>query len=196
VCSSDLGYILVAIVLAMALAAWLVRRFGLAISAWAEGHLKQRAPHLVESVGSKIRAFSEGLNTIHDFGSFVELSGISLIIWFIIAMAYRFVMHAYVDTPLQAMEFPQVIFVMGSSMVGSLFQLPAVGGGTQMATIQMMFNGFAIPLELATSAGILLWLVTFVSVVPAGLAIAHREHVSLRELSKEAEREETTAVSS
>jgi hypothetical protein len=70
----------------------------------------------------------------------------------------------------------------------------------------MMVNGFKsenfadpslglnIPIELGTSAGILLWLVTFVAVVPAGLAIAHREHVSLREVSKEAAREETPVV--
>jgi glycosyltransferase 2 family protein len=99
-----------------------------------------------------------------------------------------------------------VMLIMGSSMVGSMLQLPAVGGGTQLATISMMVHGFTadkfanpalalnVPIELATSAGILLWLVTFVSVVPLGLAIAHREHVSLRELSQEAEREETTAA--
>ena len=36
----------------------------------------------------------------------------------------------------------------------------------------------------------LLWLVTFVSVVPAGLALAHFEHVSLRKISKESKKEE------
>jgi glycosyltransferase 2 family protein len=58
----------------------------------------------------------------------------------------------------------------------------------------MMVHGFGVPVELATSAGILLWLVTFVAVVPAGLALAHREHVSIRELSKEAGQEESSAT--
>ena len=35
----------------------------------------------------------------------------------------------------------------------------------------------------------LLWLVTFVSVVPLGLILAHRERISLRTLSAESEAE-------
>jgi glycosyltransferase 2 family protein len=204
----DAGYALVGIVAVMAIAAWLIRRFGPALATWAEGHMDRRAPHLAHSVSSKIRAFGEGLNTIPNVAAFLEVSALSVVIWFIIALAYRFVMHAYIGTPLAHLGVPGVTLIMGSSMVGSLLQLPAVGGGTQLATISMMARGFAsenfadpsrglnIPIELATSAGILLWLVTFVSVVPLGLAIAHREHVSLRELSKEAELEESAPLAS
>jgi uncharacterized protein (TIRG00374 family) len=195
----DAGFVLIGIVAILGIAAWLVKRSGPGIANWAERHLDRRAPHLAHSVASKIRAFGEGLNTIQDFSSFLQLAAISVGMWFIIAMSYRFVTHAYIDTAarvssLDDMEFQHVMLIMGSSMVGSMLQLPAVGGGTQLATISMMVHGFAVPVELATSAGILLWLVTFVSVVPVGLAIAHREHVSLRELSKEAEREETTSA--
>ncbi len=49
------------------------------------------------------------------------------------------------------------------------------------------------PHELAASCGILLWLVTFVSVVPVGLLLAHRERLSLRKLSEESEQEEARA---
>jgi len=44
---------------------------------------------------------------------------------------------------------------------------------------------FGVPNELAASCGIMLWLVTFVAVVPVGLFLAHRERLSLRELSEE-----------
>jgi hypothetical protein len=48
---------------------------------------------------------------------------------------------------------------------------------------------------LAASCGILLWLVTFASVVPAGLILAHHERLSLRKLSAETEQaEEVVAV--
>jgi len=43
---------------------------------------------------------------------------------------------------------------------------------------------YGIPPEAALSCGILLWLVTFMSCVPVGLAFAHREHLSLRKLTK------------
>jgi hypothetical protein len=36
----------------------------------------------------------------------------------------------------------------------------------------------------------LLWLVTFMSVVPVGLALARREHLSLKKLSEESSQEE------
>ncbi|MGZ4817371.1 MAG: hypothetical protein ACXVZJ_02025 [Terriglobales bacterium] len=40
------------------------------------------------------------------------------------------------------------------------------------------------------SCGILLWLVTFMAVIPVGLLLAHREHLSLRKISHEAHEEE------
>jgi hypothetical protein len=94
------------------------------------------------------------------------------------------------DRPhLSNMDVPHVVLLMGFSMVGSVVQLPAVGGGSQLAVISALQVIYGIPPELAVSCGMLLWLVTFVSVVPAGLALAHFEHVSLRKLSKESEQE-------
>jgi hypothetical protein len=88
------------------------------------------------------------------------------------------------------MSVTRVLLLMGSSMVGSMLQLPGVGGGSQLATIEALDKVFNIPRELAVSCGILLWLVTFVAVVPLGLALAHRERLSLRELTKETEQAE------
>ena len=71
-------------------------------------------------------------------------------------------------------------------MIGSMVQLPGVGGGSQLATISALDHVFDIvPKELTVSCGIMLWLVTFVAVVPVGLFLAHRERLSLRKLSAE-----------
>jgi hypothetical protein len=86
---------------------------------------------------------------------------------------------------------------MGASMIGSMVQLPGVGGGSQLATIATLEKVFDVPKELAASCGIMLWLVTFVAVVPVGLFLAHRERLSLRKLSQEtAKAEETEPVES
>jgi len=90
----------------------------------------------------------------------------------------------------------QVLILMGSSMLGSMIQLPGVGGGSQLATIAALEHIFGAPHELAASCGIMLWLVTFVAVVPAGLLLAHRERVSLRQLSAESQEAEESAASS
>jgi hypothetical protein len=69
-----------------------------------------------------------------------------------------------------------------------------VGGGSQLATISALDHVFDIvPKELAVSCGIMLWLVTFVAVVPLGLLLAHRERLSLSKLSKETEDAEQSA---
>jgi hypothetical protein len=86
-----------------------------------------------------------------------------------------------------ALEIPvsQLLILMGASMAGSMLQLPAVGGGSQMATIATLSAVFDVPPEMAASCGILLWLVTFAAVIPLGLGLAHFERLSLRKLSEE-----------
>jgi hypothetical protein len=80
-------------------------------------------------------------------------------------------------------------------MIGSLVQLPGVGGGAQLATISALDHIFDIvPKELTVSCGIMLWLVSFVAIVPAGLLFAHHERLSLRKLSEETEQAEEAAA--
>ena len=89
------------------------------------------------------------------------------------------------DRPhLANMDVPHVLLLMGFSMIGSVVQLPAVGGGSQLAVISALQVIYGIPPELALSCGILLWLVTFMSCIPVGLGFAHQGHLSLRKLSK------------
>jgi hypothetical protein len=144
---------------------------------------------LGHSIGCKIVAFAEGLNTIKDLGSFIQLAAISLLIWFVIALCYVEVIHAYPDAILGNLSFRAVFFVMAGSMVGSLLQLPAVGGGSQLATIAVMNHVFGVNEAYATSCGLVLWIVTFAVVIPVGLFLAHREHLSLRKLTEESETE-------
>ena len=83
---------------------------------------------------------------------------------------------------------------MGASTLGSMIQLPGVGGGSQLAVIGILSSSiFGLQHELAVSAGIMLWIVTFVSVVPMGLILAHREKLSLTRLSSESQQEEEAA---
>jgi glycosyltransferase 2 family protein len=64
-----------------------------------------------------------------------------------------------------------------------------------LATIAVLSQtfGYSDSPELAVSCGMLLWLVTFMSVIPAGLILAQREHVSLRRLTVASQQEEGAA---
>jgi hypothetical protein len=118
---------------------------------------------------------------------------VSLVMWWLIALSYKEVTHAY-GAPMQDMSVTRVLLLMGSSMAGSMVQLPGVGGGSQLATIEAMDKIFHVPQELSVSCGILLWLVTFVAVVPAGLLLAHHERLSLLKVAEESQQEEASAV--
>mgnify|MGYP001316473086 CR=1 FL=1 len=183
------GFLLIGLVLAMAVGAIVVRRSGDSVARWVEerfGHLSANFGH---KLAQKVREFGAGLDTIHGPLSMLWLSVVSVGMWYIIALAYQEVTHSY---GVPALEIPvsQLLILMGSSMVGSMLQLPAVGGGSQMATIAALSSVFDVPPEMAASCGILLWLVTFAAVVPLGLALAHRERLSLRKLSKESHQAE------
>jgi uncharacterized protein (TIRG00374 family) len=183
------GFMLIALVGGLSFAALLVAKYGEGAAMWVESRFSHLAANLGNRIAQRIREFRGGLDTIHDLVSFLQISAVSLLMWWLIALAYREVTHSY-GIALQHMTVSKVLLLMGSSMLGSLVQLPGVGGGSQLATISALQHIFLAPHELAASCGILLWLVTFVSVVPAGLALAHSERLSLRKLSEESSRAE------
>jgi uncharacterized protein (TIRG00374 family) len=144
-------------------------------------------------IALRIREFRSGLHAIHDVWSLLYAIFVSVSMWMMIALAYFEVLHSYGSGPLD-IPIVQVPLLMLSSMVGSLVALPGVGGGTQLATIFTLQRVFNAPKELAASCGILLWLVTFASVVPVGLILTHHERLSLRKLSAETEQAEEVAA--
>ena len=179
------GYALVALVFGLLAAAVLMVYRGARIAQWVEERFSHLAENLGHRIAQKIREFTLGLNTIHGPLAFLQLSAVSVLMWWLIALSYKEVTSAY-GAPMHAMSTTKVLLLMGSSMIGSMVQLPGVGGGSQLATISAMDHVFDIvPKELAVSCGIMLWLVTFVAVVPVGLLLAHLERLSLRKLSAE-----------
>src|SRR6266567_1596118 len=220
------------------LIAFVIRVRGHQVAALLHNVTAKISARLARVVDQKVRAFGEGLNTIAGFWSFGKLVAISLLMWFMIALAYREVAHSYPpeaaqegppavdvetaqlaglpesagqpltddtvatlnaalvskgyvlkevdgdawlfrqhkrvkkvgDRPhLENMDVTHVLLVMGFSMIGSVVQLPAVGGGSQLAVISALQVVYGIPPEAALSCGILLWLVTFMSCIPLGL---------------------------
>ena len=178
------GFVLVGLVVAMVLGAMAVSAKGEGIADWVEKRFSHLAANLGHKVAMRIREFRSGLNTIHGPFSLIAVTALSLLMWFMIIVTYQEVAHSYGVEELDIRR-SQVLVLMGASMIGSLVQLPGIGGGSQLATIATLQRVFGVPNELAASCGIMLWLVTFVAVVPVGLFLAHRERLSLRELSEE-----------
>jgi uncharacterized protein (TIRG00374 family) len=185
----EAGFVLIALVAGLTIAAVLIGRNVEAAALFVEKLFRSLPSNFGHKLGLKVREFGAGLNTIHGPWSLLGLTVVSVGMWYLIALAYHEVTHAY---GVDALEIPvsQLLILMGSSMVGSMLQLPAVGGGSQMATIATLSSVFDVPPEMAASCGILLWLVTFAAVVPVGLLLAHHERLSLRKLSEESHQAE------
>jgi glycosyltransferase 2 family protein len=185
----EAGFFLIAIVVAMTVGAILIGSKGEQTAQWVEQRFSGLPSNFGHKLGQKVREFGMGLNTIHGPASLLWLTLVSVGMWYVIALAYKAVTHSY---GVDALDIPvsQILILMGSSMVGSMLQLPAVGGGSQMATIATLSSVFDVPPEMAASCGILLWLVTFAAVVPVGLLLAHHERLSLRKLSVESHQAE------
>ncbi len=183
----EFAFLLMGFIVALIVGIVIVRRAGDRVADFLHDRVVGFAPKLAHHLREKVLSFSHGLETIHDLSSALQLIGVSLFMWILIAYAYYAVTHAY-PGELQALTLPHEVVLMGSSMVGSMLQLPAVGGGSQLATISMLSAGFHIEHELAVSCGMMLWAVTFMSVVPTGLAIARHEHVSIRAVAEAEEK--------
>ncbi len=140
-------------------------------------------------IGKKMVTFAEGLSTIRDLKEFLQVSMLSLLVWAAIGFAYLEVLHAYADPVLANISLRAIPLVMAGSMLGSVFAVPGVGGGPQLGTLAVMNQALGVDISAATSCSLVLWFVTFASVIPVGLLLAHRERLSLRKLETEAEAE-------
>jgi uncharacterized protein (TIRG00374 family) len=148
------------------------------------------SPKFGHAIGKRVLAFGQGLNTVENMKSFFQLSVLSIVIWLLIGFAYLAVTHAYSIHRLSQMTLSSVFLLTAASVVGGVLQLPVVGGGSQLATIGMLRGVFNFSPELSTSCGIMLWLVTFMSVSPVGLALARSEHVSIMQMEEASIQEE------
>lgn len=176
------------LVVAATLFAYVVRRNPARMARFVQRLLAGISEKLAGTIARKVQAFGEGLNTVKDLKSLAQLIILSLVIWLLIGLTYWAVTNAYHIHHTQ-MTFSNVLLLTAASVVGGILQLPVVGGGSQLATIGVLHGVFALSPELSTSCGMMLWLVTFMSVIPAGLFLAHREHVSLTRLEEESEEE-------
>jgi glycosyltransferase 2 family protein len=183
----EAAFVLMALVAALIAGAVVVRRSGERVAQFLHDLFAGFAPKVAHHLREKVRSFSEGLKTIHDLSAAVQLVAVSMLMWVLTSFSYYTITHAY-PGDLRSLTLPNQVVLMGSSMVGSMLQLPAVGGGTQLAAISMLHSGFGIEQELAVSCGMLIWAISFMSVIPTGLALARREHLSIRAVAEAEEK--------
>ena len=177
---------IVGLTVVLALAVVGIRVAGAAVARWAgrvAATVWRRAGPVVEE---KVLSFRQGLDVLEGWRGFAGAAALSLVLWGSNGVAYLEVMHAFGAPELQALRMGQMYVLMAFSIAGSVVQLPGVGGGSQVGTIGAMHLLLGVPEAAAVGAGMVLWLVTFMSVVPMGLVCARFAGVGLGEAREEA----------
>ena len=134
-----------------------------------------------------INALVKGVESIRSDGALFMILVYSLLEWVLIAACYWCLAQAYVG--IINITFVDVLILLAFISFGGVVQIPGVGGGTQLVAILVLTELYGTRLELATSFALLLWILTFVAIVPVGLGLALAEGLNwhnLRQVGREA----------
>ncbi len=129
-------------------------------------------------IESTLTAFTTGMQATRNRGFLVLLLGYTVLEWLVIVAGYFFMFRAFSATA----GFPlvDVLVFVGFVALGSIIQIPGIGGGVQVAAIVVLTELFGLSIESATGMALLIWVLSFVSIVPFGLLFAFHEGLNWR----------------
>lgn len=129
-------------------------------------------------IETTLTAFAAGMQATRDRSILVLLLGYTVIEWVVIVAAYFFMFRAFSATA----GFPLVdaLVFVGFVALGSIVQIPGIGGGMQVAAVVVLTELFGLSIESATGMALMIWVLSFVSIVPFGLLFAFHEGLNWR----------------
>jgi uncharacterized protein (TIRG00374 family) len=146
--------------------------------------------------GSMVRillGFARGVQAIRDLRELVLAILYSALHWFLVLLVYYWGTRSF-GGRLGTLGLGDVMLVMAFSLVGSVVQLPAVGGGAQLASVLVYTKIFGVETEPATAAAIVIWLIGFAVCSLAGVPFLIQEGLSLGKLRELAEHKKEAAA--
>jgi len=146
------------------------------------------------SLARILLGFVRGVQAIRTWGELLLAVVYSVAHWFLVLLVYYWGSRSF-GGRLATLGLGDVMLVMAFALVGSVVQLPAVGGGAQLASYLVYTKMFEVQPEPATAAAIVIWLIGFAACSFAGVPLLIQEGLSLGKLREFAEHEsgETSA---
>jgi hypothetical protein len=141
------------------------------------------------SVARILLGFARGVQTVRTWSDLFAALLLSLVHWFLVVLCYFLVTKSF-SGRLGTLTFTDAMLVLVFTMVGSVVQLPGVGGGAQALSIVAFTRLYGVEQEPAVAAAMILWLVTFASCTLAGVPLLLKEGLSLGELLRMREHED------
>jgi uncharacterized protein (TIRG00374 family) len=145
-----------------------------------------------ERAARVVGTFMDGTAATQTQGSAIHLWLYTMLEWTLIVLCFVCLFKGYSETA--AFTLQDVLIFIGFVAFGGVVQIPGVGGGVQVVSVVVLTKLYHIPVEVATSMAIMIWVVTFVAVVPTGLLLAFHEGINWRKL-KDLENRATCAQS-
>lgn len=129
-------------------------------------------------IAGLLHNFAQGLSFLQKGRSFGLVAVHSSVLWILIALQFWFLLLGMnFDFSLEA-----ATLVLVAAAIGSIAQIPGIGGGFQAGYIFCMTTFFLVPAEKAIATSLIAWVFTYVpTVVVAGLYMII-EGLSLKDL--------------
>jgi uncharacterized protein (TIRG00374 family) len=150
-----------------------VARYGRPFAAWVLRRLRFLPAALWTKIDFLTHSFLRGLECTREPKALALLIGYSALEWLIVLGCNFALFQAF--APTAKLTMMDVLLYLGFVVLGSIVQIPGVGGGSQVAAVIVLTEFFGLQLEAASGIAILSWLITWVSIVPFGLILAARD---------------------
>ena len=125
-----------------------------------------------------VAAFAAGMDCMRTRRGVVMLAVYTVLEWALIFGGYVCLFHSFGATA--RFGYVETLIFLGFIAFGSIVQIPGIGGGVQIVAVVVLTQIFGITIEQATGVAILIWVVSFATVVPFGLAMAFHEGINWR----------------
>jgi uncharacterized protein (TIRG00374 family) len=149
---------------------------------WLLRRLQFLSPARRTWVERTLATFVDGSRGLRSLRTLFACSLYSLAEWILIALCYGAVFNSFSGG--LRLSLSQLLIFMGAVMAGSMVQIPGIGGGIQAASLLVLTELFAVQPETAAGIALLVWVFTFLAVVPPAIPLILYEGLSWRQLRR------------
>jgi len=131
-----------------------------------------------KKVSSALKTFSEGLSFLHSASSLAQILVHSIALWIIIALQFWLMLVGMNFN----FTFAAATLVMVGAAIGSIAQIPGIGGGFQAGYAFCMTTFFMVPPEQAIATSLLAWVSSNIPTVAVAGVYMISHGLSLKDL--------------
>jgi len=172
------GRLLAFSTLALVILMIVLRNLAEPINNWIISHL----PHRLARLEQHFRAFEEGTRGLHSLRALTVCILYSAAEWILIALCYAAVFNSFSGGV--RLTASQTLIFMACVMLGSVVNIPGIGGGIQVASLLVLTELFGIRPEPAAGISLLIWGFTFLAVIPPAVILMVYEGLSWSKLRR------------